>query len=252
MLAAVMQRTRASLVITLGLVFICAAGAQTPLTVRGVPDGAPFRVRATATDRELAVTLDLDAEWHAYSRDIGGGRPVALTIDDGSSFSASTALTVDDEDGDGKLEGRVRLTLPLQHEGDGYELQASLALQVCDALECLAPMTLAIQGEVAPLRVLLVVAKNEEPDDRVRTERLRAWLAERGFATEVSTYTTVDLRAADAHDVVIADSDVFPKHGVGRDVMHRFPRTTAPIVAVGFIGTELCEAHGIAMTSGYI
>ncbi len=53
-------------------------------------------------------------------------------------------------------------------------------------------------------------------------------------------------------DVVVADSDVFQKHGVGMDVVERFPRTATPIVAVGFIGTQLCEAHGVAMTSGYI
>jgi hypothetical protein len=32
----------------------------------------------------------------------------------------------------------------------------------------------------------------------------------------------------------------------------QFPRTHTPIVAVGFYGTELIEAHGVAMTSGYI
>jgi len=31
-----------------------------------------------------------------------------------------------------------------------------------------------------------------------------------------------------------------------------FPRTDTPIVAVGFYGTELIEAHTVAMTSGYI
>jgi len=241
-----MHRTLATLTLTIVGAFAGDADAQAPLTVHGVPDGAPFRVRATATDRELAVTLELDPEWHAYSRDIGGGRPVALTLDAGSDFMAGGALALED-DGQGKLVGQVCLALPIEREGDGYELSATLALQVCDALECLAPMKLAIKGEVSPLRVLLVVAQED-----VRAERIRAWFAARGFATDVTTYTTVDLATADVHDVVVADSDVFQKHGVGMDVVARFPRTATPIVAVGFIGTQLCEAHGLAMTSGYI
>jgi hypothetical protein len=252
MLAGVMQRTLVSLTLTIAGALAGAASAQTPLTVRGVPDGAPFRVRAVATDRELAVTLDLDPEWHAYSRDTGGGRPVALTIDASSDFAIGGPLAVVDAnaekvDNEGKLEGEARLLLPLERHGEGFELSATLALQVCDALECLAPMKLAISGEVAPLRVLLVVAVEDE-----RAERIRAWLAARGFATHVTTYATVDLATADTYDVVVADSDVFQKHGVRGDVIARFPRTATPIVAVGFIGTQLCESHGLAMTSGYI
>ncbi|MFT4843608.1 MAG: hypothetical protein ACI90M_004088, partial [Candidatus Azotimanducaceae bacterium] len=37
-----------------------------------------------------------------------------------------------------------------------------------------------------------------------------------------------------------------------RDFVLKFPQTVAPIVAVGFWGTELIEAHKVAMTSGYI
>lgn len=239
-------RTRSALTLALAAALGRSASAQSQLAVRGVPDGAPFAVRATADERILTVTLDLASEWHAYARDVGGGRPVAVTLDDDGDFAVAGALIVQGEV-DGKLEGRVRLTLPLLRDGAGATLSGSLALQVCDALECLAPMTLELEGEVAPLDVLLVVAKLDE-----RAERIRAWLASRGFAVTVSTYGAVELASADAADVVVADSDVFQKHGVGRDVIARFPRTATPLVAVGFIGTELCEAHGLAMTSGYI
>jgi hypothetical protein len=57
MLAEAMQGSLVSLVQTIAGALM---GAQTPLTVHGVPDAAPFRVRASATDRELAVVLDFD------------------------------------------------------------------------------------------------------------------------------------------------------------------------------------------------
>jgi hypothetical protein len=62
----------------------------------------------------------------------------------------------------------------------------------------------------------------------------------------------VRLEECDAADIVLADSDVFQKHGVKIDVVRKFPRTSSPVVAVGFLGTELIEAHGLALTSGYI
>jgi hypothetical protein len=51
---------------------------------------------------------------------------------------------------------------------------------------------------------------------------------------------------------VLADSKLFGKGLKVRQRVREFPRTTSPIVAVGFYGTELIEAHGLAMTSGYI
>jgi hypothetical protein len=63
----------------------------------------------------------------------------------------------------------------------------------------------------------------------------------------------VDTRACDAHDVVLADSKLFRENEKGSFGRARgFPQTASPIVAVGFLGTELIEGHRIAMTSGYI
>ena len=57
-------------------ILVCwlAAGltAQTPLTLSGLPDGAPLTVTAKATDDQLIVELALEPEWHVYARDIGG------------------------------------------------------------------------------------------------------------------------------------------------------------------------------------
>ena len=147
----------------------------------------------------------------------------------------------------GQLSGNVRLSLPMVPIALGRELRASFELQVCDALECLPPMSLRLSGEVETVSVLLVVAERGE-----RADRIVHWVRGRGFDVEIETYEEVSLETCDAHDVVLADSDVFQKHGVGRDVIARFPKTASPVVGVGFIGTQLIEAHGLAMTSGYI
>jgi hypothetical protein len=256
------------------------ATAQSPLAVRGVPDDAPFAVTARATAARLTVELVLGSDWHAYSRDVGGGQPVGIEIDPDSGFAAAGALRACGEidgtgsplsaggrlrghagsgkpivshslgaadDGQGKLVGRVLLTLPLAASRSAERLRATLQLQVCDALQCLEPMTLEIEGPVGPLSVLLVAAARD-----ARTGRIAGWLRGRGFAVTIDTYAEVSAEACEAHDLVIADSDVFRKHGVGLDLVHRFPRTSAPLLAVGFLGTELVEAHGVAMTSGYI
>jgi hypothetical protein len=62
----------------------------------------------------------------------------------------------------------------------------------------------------------------------------------------------VTQQACDSRDLVICDSDVFQKHGVSVAVAREFPQTKAPMIAVGFLGTQIAAAHGLAMTSGYI
>jgi len=99
-----------------------------------------------------------------------------------------------------------------------------------------------------PLDVLVVV---DQPD--ARSERIAALLKQDGMAPKVTTYEKVTKRACDAVDVVLADSKLFRKNVAGSVGRARaFPKTESPIVAVGFLGTELIEGHGIAMTSGYI
>lgn len=222
------------------------ATAQSPLEVSGIPNDAPFAVAARATASELVVDLTFLPEWHAYARDVGGGQPVRLSLDEDSGFRAAGKFVAPDR-GDGLLVGNVALSLPIAANGESNRLRATLELQVCDALECLEPMTVRIDGEVASTSLLLVVAERGP-----RSERITTFLTERGFDVAVDTYTDVTAEACEARDVVIADSGLFREHGVGLDVVRGFPRSSTPLIAVGFLGTVLVEAHGLAMTSGYI
>jgi len=116
---------------------------------------------------------------------------------------------------------------------------------VCDALQCLPPIELRLVGEVELLSIFVVVDQVDK-----RAERIKAFLESEGFRPELTTYAAATLEACDAHDVVVADSKPF---GQGERVgVSAFPRTTSPIIAVGFLGTQLIEAHGLAMSSGYI
>ncbi len=219
---------------------------ESTLTVSGLPADAPLRVAARASEVQLVVEVALEPGWHLYARDVGGGRPVAVELLGDQPFIAAGPL---DAPGDarGEIKGQARLVLPLRRVGSGREIEATFSLQVCDALECLTPLNLTLEGEVAPPRVLLVVAEEGE-----RAERIAGWLRARGFAVTVTRYAEVRREQCDHHDVVVADSDYFGRPGVRSEFAREFPRTSTPIVAVGFLGTELVEAHGLAMTSGYI
>ena len=225
-----------------------AAAAQTSLTVDGVPEGAPFTVSASATPNVLVIDLAFEPEWHAYAEDVGGGQPVEVHVSDDSALDAAGALVLPEAPG-GKLEGEVRLRLPLEplEDGGALALDATLHVQVCDALECLAPMALRITGEVEVLDVLLV-----SPMAGERADRVVGWLKARGFEVAPTTYADVTQERCDAADVVLADSYLFRANGGATADARRLPRTETPIVAVGFLGTQLVEAHGVAMTSGYI
>ncbi|MGK0157603.1 MAG: hypothetical protein ACI9SE_004584, partial [Neolewinella sp.] len=75
---------------------------------------------------------------------------------------------------------------------------------------------------------------------------------QRGIICAITTYERVTMEICDNYDVVLADSKLFREGARIRDFVLKFPQTVAPIVAVGFWGTELIEAHKVAMTSGYI
>lgn len=222
------------------------AGCQAPLSVSGLPEGAPCSVAASATGRALILELDIGRGWHAYSRDTGGGMPVRVTIDETCGFRAAGPLAAPEGE-DGRLRGAVRLSLPLDPRDESRILRATLELQICDALECLEPMSIRISGAVRQISVLLVVAAAGD-----RAERIAGFLRARDFNTGIATYEDVAMEDCDARDVVVADSDVFRRHGVSAAVVKRFPATSSPVVAVGFLGTQLVAAHGLAMTSGYI
>jgi hypothetical protein len=115
------------------------------------------------------------------------------------------------------------------------------------ALCCIAAITGGAAESQAKLKVLLVVGA-----DDARSQRIAAFLDENGLAASLTTYESVTKEACDRHDVVLADSDYFRQALRWRGRARAFPPTSSPIVAVGFLGTELIEGHKIAMTSGYI
>lgn len=226
---------------------LCAAGAlaQVPLRVEAA-ELRQCRVSATATPDALVVELHIADGWHAYTEDVGGGMPVQIELDDGCDYRAAGELQKPAAN-KGAVTGTARWTLPIAAKGDGGRLHATVRHQVCDALECLMPQTVAISGRLDAFEVLLVSGVQDE-----RSERIAALLAERGFEVTATTYADVTAEQCDAHEVVLADSKRFGGTARVREQVLKFPATSTPIVGVGFWGTELFEAQGVAMTSGYI
>ncbi|MCA8971906.1 MAG: hypothetical protein KDC95_19120 [Planctomycetes bacterium] len=220
------------------------ARAQAPLAIEGLPLDAPFKVHATADRARLVVDLVFDAGWHAYARDVGGGSPISIKATGKTPANWIGELRMPASD-NGELTGYVRLIQRLQLQDKANHLEAALDIMVCDALQCLPPMTLRMTGDIAPLSVLLVV---DVDDDHAR--RVRDFIAAEGFEVDMTTYPSATTEACDAHDIVVCDSKTFGS--VKMDGVRGFPKTRSPIVAVGFLGTELLEGQGIAMTSGYI
>lgn len=238
------------------LSLLCAAAGalaqqSIPLIVSGLPKKAPLQVTAHHDGAVLQVVFDLKTSWHVYTRDSGGGQPVAVKVT-GGAFAAAGDL-VKPPDHEGQVEGSATFKLPLRRVGDGAQLQAQVDFMVCDPLECLPPITLQLATAAdavlaaAPLRVLLVAVDKEE-----RTQRIFAFLQERGFAVELTTYADVRAEDCEKFDVVLADSPTFRNVKGQTANARKFPATKTPVVAVGFLGTELIEGQKVAMTSGYI
>lgn len=231
---------------------LAAARAQsgTVLAVRGLPPDAPLRVTASHDGTRLSIVAAIDAGWHLYGRDVGGGQPVAVRVDRGSFVAAGDLATP--MDGKGLITGKAELTLPLRRTAPGDALVATMQFMVCDALQCLPPIELELavpapQDPGAPIRVLLVAV-----DDTARTQRIAAFLRARGCTPTVATYADVTAAQCDAHDVVVADSPTFQQLRGKKVPVERFPETGTPVVAVGLLGTRLLEANKVAMASGYI
>ena len=236
-------------VLVIGCVMAAAVVGQGSLAVEGLPDNAPLTVKATATTDGLTVHVAMRSGWHLYARDVGGGRPVAVTLESGAASARSLVLPPDE---DGKLKGSFDLVLPLKGAAAGAPVVARFDFMACDPLMCMPPMTVSLKGQVGAasgsLKVLLVADVRDD-----HSARVAAFLGAHGFTPTVTTYGEVTTSLCDAHDVVVADSKLFGKYERGAlPSVRGFPRTTTPIVAVGFFGTELVEGQGLAMTSGYI
>ena len=145
------------------LVATSSLHAGVDLVVSGVPKDSPIAIKARATATDLIVDIALEPEWHVYSRDVGGGQPITLTTDSSSAIGATGDMRLPWSDS-GKLTGAIRLRLPigLRRKGDSTGLDATMRIQVCDALMCLAPMEIKMSGEIPSLKVLLVVGAEDE------------------------------------------------------------------------------------------
>ena len=235
--------------LTLCLLWTTAA-AQEPVKVADLPAEAPLTLAVSASTEALTLDVKMKPGWYLYAADVGGGQPVSMTIDPGSDFVARGALVLPNAK-EGKLQGAFRLVLRLKKNGPGNAIACRFDFMACDPLQCLPPMSVEITGELkaaqAGLKVLLVVDQED-----ARSKRVSDFLRKNGLSPTLRTYGTVTTSVCDAHDVVLTDSKVFRKSRESAGRARAFPRTSSPIVAVGFLGTELIEGHGIAMTSGYI
>lgn len=223
----------------------CGALAQMPLRVSG-HEIREVEVTASASPGFLLVDLDIADGWRAYSRDVGGGNPVLIELAEDCDFVVTGPVKLP-EAYDGKIIGSARWQLPIKSRGEGKDLRAVVWFQICDELECYAPTRVDVVGDPRSMSVLLVVG---EPGER--SLRIETFLKGRGFKVAVTTYEKVQSSDCEQCDVVLADSKLFRKTARVRQHVLKFPQSETPIVAVGFFGTELIEAHGIAMTSGYI
>jgi hypothetical protein len=228
------------------LLLACASAvAQIPL-VASDHEIREVALTASATPDVLVVELAIAEGWHGYSRDVGGGNPVTVELADDCDFVVAGELKVPTAH-DGKVTGKVRWELPIKTRGDGVDLRAVVWFQICDELECFAPARVELSGNPKPIAVLVVVDAADG-----RSARIKTFLTERGCKVSVTTYEEVKAADCDAHDLVLADSKLFRKGKRVRNEVLAFPQTETPIIAVGFYGTELIEAHTVAMTSGYI
>jgi hypothetical protein len=232
-------------VVAILVLFAAITPAQIPLRVSD-HEIQQVEITATATPEELHVELNIEDGWRAYSRDVGGGNPVRIDLARDCDFVAKGPVELP-EAYEGKVTGRARWTLPIQPRGDGKDLRAVVWFQVCDELMCTAPARVEVAGVMRAFSVLLVVGSLGD-----RSQRVTEFLKSRKFDVEVTTYKEVSASSCDRVDVVLADSKLFRQAAKVRQHVLKFPKTMTPIVAVGFFGTELIEAHGVAMTSGYI
>jgi hypothetical protein len=256
---------KSSKTFAVALLVFCMGGSlrsQTPaeteansLTIRDLSDQQRFSVSATATDTLLSVNLSIAPGWHMYGRETGQGPAVSLQVLDGSSFqpAGQAHLPMDEE---GLIQGKVLITLPLRRAAVGDALQVRFSYMICDALQCDPPSEFILEraNDVnKPLSILLVTSNDQD-----RRGRIQKFLHGQGFTCKAVDYDGVTKAACEEHDLVVYDSpgpDQETWRAVsraGRQHAVAFPEVDTPIIAVGFLGTQLLEAHRIAIACGYI
>lgn len=210
------------------------------------------RVESTAwtTNSQLFIHVAIENEWHIYAPGSKAGVPFAIKMMDESDFELNGEVHVV-QDAKGVVSGNTTIRVPIKKKGDGNQLQFYFDYQACDALECNQPERLEFMGKVeqtGPQRVLLLVDADNE-----RAQRIKTLIEDSGIQCTVKPYAD-DLTSnlLDAFDVVVTDCPGFRNSRSGLDAVKDFPKTQTPILASGFLGTQLIENHQLAMTSGYI
>jgi len=225
------------------------------LSVTELDAAEPFQVSAVAHEQQLSIEVRLEPGWHMYGRDAGKGPPVAITILQGSCFEAAGAPVIP-MDAEGEIKGKTTITLPLRRTRSGNSLKARFSYMVCDALECKAPAEFTLERSHSaskPLTVLLITS-----DDKSRSDRIQEFLQKAGFTCKVTQYAAVTKAECEAHDLVVYDSPCSDQDTwrtvsrAGRKHAAEFPKIKTPLIAVGFLGTELLDAHRLAIACGYI
>lgn len=237
------------LVTFVGLSWLASECSGQQLTCKDVMDG-PVEAKAMATGDQVFITVTIEPEWHIYAPGSKAGVPFTVKMNDGSNFQLAGDIHVDQNE-KGEVGGVATIRIPITSTGDGSKLDLLFDYQACDALECEEPVRLQFTGEVfdtSPRRVLLVVDANDE-----RTQRISELITGAGMECETHLYKDeLSREVCDSFDVVVTDCPGFRNSKDGFAGVSKFPLTDTPIVAVGFLGTNLIENHKLALTSGYI
>lgn len=100
-----------------------------------LPDDEPVRLTAEATDTLLTITLVLRDGWHVYPPGVMDGKPVEISIAEGSAFAAAGTPDFGIQV-PAPLFGRVQIVVPLRRVAAGRTLRVDVGYTACDATSC--------------------------------------------------------------------------------------------------------------------
>lgn len=103
----------------------------------------PVAVKAEATETTLVITLRIREGWHAYSPKATEGKPVSVSIVEGSAFEASGEAKFGESD-DGTLRGYVEIKVPIRRVAKGEALIVDVSYTVCDEKTCRPPKSVRL------------------------------------------------------------------------------------------------------------
>ncbi len=214
------------------------------------PESERLETTVWSTTTQLFIHVEIDKEWHIYAPGSKAGVPFSIEMQKESDFVVAGDIHVE-QDEKGVVARSTTLRVPIKRSGTGNQLAFQFDYQACDALECDQPERLEFTGVVSrtsPKRILLVVDANDE-----RAKRISTLIKDTGMECVVHQYAeNLTQEICNSYDVIVTDCPGFRNSKDGFAAVKKFPKTDTPILASGFLGTELIENHQLAMTSGYI